>query len=270
MIRAAAATALIIGSSCVIAHDSAVQALAGSGDSAETAGVKLMLAVPKRAYPRNALVRVTVRLRNVSSHDIQLYNACPYGAIWVQVVNRHGAVVYPPAVRSPVPQTCPPAVATPLSPGRAVQRRVYVIFHAERLQPVVAIPVSPTTPYVVGKAVTVRLTRAKAPRVNLTTSTTVQATIHLGKHGGGRSALYMESELCAGGTLSAPQATGSATETTTWTKKAPEANGTYVFRPGCPAIQEWHVVVGLPGRRVAFINYVKQGAYVQSPAVRAG
>jgi hypothetical protein len=81
-------------------------------------GVQLTLSVPVRTYPRHALVRVTVRARNVSHRVVRL----DLRSAAVSVLDASGRVVYPP----PSPTWMPPPTGVSRSsspPDRSAQPR---------------------------------------------------------------------------------------------------------------------------------------------------
>ena len=104
-------------------------------------GVKLSLLLAKEIYPRNALVRVRVRLSNVSHHPIRLLDSCPYGEVQVQVINRAGSVLYPPALTGEPTLRC--GGGTPsslvLRPGRVISRQLYAILRGGFVQALVSV-----------------------------------------------------------------------------------------------------------------------------------
>jgi hypothetical protein len=69
---------------------SSAQAQAGPVHVAVTSynGLRLSLSVPQRAYPRNALVRVSVRLQNISHHTLVLGKTCYTPTLWAEVTNQ--------------------------------------------------------------------------------------------------------------------------------------------------------------------------------------
>lgn len=66
--------------------------------SAVSHGVKLTLMVPRRVYPRNALVRVVVTMRNLSQQDVQISGqgmfCCGQYSLGAVVRDTSGQILY--------------------------------------------------------------------------------------------------------------------------------------------------------------------------------
>jgi hypothetical protein len=109
-----------------------VNARASSGITVSTTahGMRLSLIVPQRSYPRNALVRLAVRVRNVSSHSVLTY-------IGAQCISTNPFVEVSDSGGSETPQTpphmmlppCPVPSGQPLAAGKSVTQHVIFILN---------------------------------------------------------------------------------------------------------------------------------------------
>jgi len=208
--------------------------------------VKLTLIVPKRTYPRNALVRVTIRMKNASHRAVMLQGACGYTG-GVQVINNSGQAVYSPPNLILLPGAppitgCAP-YTLPFDPGQQVTERPYLVLAGTRIQ---------AWDIVNGKtlwvAMRVRLTTATPPTVTLHQSPTVSATIHpIGPVSGH---LYF---IAWTGCDSTPLASGSSFLSFAWRPSA----GATLF-PQCSDPTEWHALAGWLDQPMAHIDYVKR------------
>lgn len=99
------------------------------------AGVELSLSVQGRAYPRNAVIRALLRVRNVTHHAVELGGDCLNGPARVEVRDASGTIVYPPAVPILAPPTCPPRPngGLGLHPGQALEWKWYVLLWSSSL-----------------------------------------------------------------------------------------------------------------------------------------
>jgi hypothetical protein len=233
-------------------------------------GVTLSLFVPRRTYPRNALVRMTVRVKNGSRDSMTVQSsACradgPSPA--VRVLDAHGRVVFPPALPEPPLGDFPCPVPPPplLLPGHVATRQFYVILRANRVRAVVTSDVDGElkTPLV-----PIRLLSAPSPHLRLSTSPWLHADV-VGATGRGKGRLYYTDwytcvtkygTRAAGQqfTVSLPGETGGVLPTLTglvmdWTR----VSGTRI-RPGCPHPLQWHVAAGWLGQPIASLTYQKQ------------
>lgn len=226
-----------------------------------TDGIKLSLILARHMYPRNALVLATMRLRNVSNASVLLPSPCPPGAFLVQVVTPAGRMVYPPALRSQLPTSCPPpppeatVTAGSLPPAGVVQVRVPTILRAPRLRAVAELgPPGGVT----GRFLHIRLTRGDPPQVQLRLAP-VEAVITPRK-GEQSGPLYYDAwAIC--------QARGPTGLTypgaeTGWKVLRHGSRTGYLLRPqlqagqGCNTPVQWHLVAGFLNQPVACVDYV--------------
>ena len=161
-----------------------------------TPGITLTLTVPRDAYARNALARITLKLENVSPYDVAVPNnlCVPEMRVpFAEAVTSGGKTVFPfelptpPAIGSP----CMTSPQTQLPRGSAITRHEYVIVRSARLRGVGAFihipgpgPSSgPDEFWLYTPPVHVALLRGHAPRVTLVDSPTVRASVHSGGRG---------------------------------------------------------------------------------------
>lgn len=118
----------------------------GPGPTPASYGLHPSIRVPQRAFRRGARIELTVSVRNISRRVVLIYrDACPYGSLFVQVLNASGVEVYPPEDLTAPPPSCPaPGVLLRLRPGRSFVRMVPVILRGRFLRPVVLVPSQPS------------------------------------------------------------------------------------------------------------------------------
>lgn len=143
-------------------------------------GVRLSLIVPRSAYPRGVLTRVTVRVQNISRQRLTVLPGCAneLDNPKVESLTTNGTVRYPPAVPAikggPLLPPCTGGGSMApgtLAPGASEQASVLVILGTGRLRAVVTLaPLGANNrlgrPFnVVGRALQVRLVQAPRTRV---------------------------------------------------------------------------------------------------------
>jgi hypothetical protein len=142
--------------------------------------VKLTLIVPRRSYPRGALVSVTVRLENVSSKNVRILSFNP---TTVSVLNAKGQEVYSPSspfgaktVESPGGKRNPPAT---LRPHQIRQAHFLVVLRGPMIEALATLiaPTNQTQRMIRGKPIQVSLTNEAPPRVDIVKTPTVHATV---------------------------------------------------------------------------------------------
>jgi hypothetical protein len=93
-------------------------------------GIRLTLTVPGHVYARNALLRFTVRVQNVSRHSVltNLGLQCMATNPSVEVLDADGHVTsqFPPHMWLP---SCPLPFAVPLAVGRSITRHVLFVLN---------------------------------------------------------------------------------------------------------------------------------------------
>jgi len=230
---------------------------AGAQVAVTSGGVRLSLHLAARAYPRNALVPVTVRLENRTRHALSTWQCLAYSLV-PEVVGNDGSVQYAPVLPPPgAPfNPCPgPYLDPPVSrivPGGVVVRQAYVMLRSLRLRATAQLRVNArqgkptilTTPLL-----RVRPVSLAGPRIRLYTSTPLHVVVS--PVVGAGPLLYTEYSSCLN--RAGVEAQLGAVYSTWLAAKG------RVFRPfrapGCGAVREWHLFVAQVGRPVARVDY---------------
>lgn len=218
-------------------------------------GVRLTLVVPRHTYPRNSLAWVTVRVQNISPHPVSLLKPCDENLVGAEVINAAGQAVYPPALRTSLPLSCPPAVPRSLMPGAHLTRHVLALFRTPRLRAAVSLAGGTVT----GRAIMVPLTKGHAPHVSLQTSPDVALRVRAASRERSTPLLAKSWGYCE---VADPAGSVRSGSETGWIVVHRAQGGGYVVRPdigpdgGCRQPIEWHVVVGFPGQPVACADFV--------------
>jgi hypothetical protein len=220
-------------------------------------GVKLSLTFPRRVYPRDALVRVSVRLVNVSLRVVLIGRTeaavCAQQGPGIRVTDSTHRNLYPPAITWLLASCGPPIDPRPLLPGHVMQRKLLAILRGDRIQAVASVglkSIEVTTP-----PLSMVLVPEPAPRavvriaflshIDVTPSTLSQQ---------GRF-YFMESEFCFAATPSAQGAVGSASGMTHFQFTTPDQHGVYRFSTICGSPSRWSFTGGWLNHRAVSVNY---------------
>jgi len=203
-------------------------------------GVVVTLMVPKDVYLQNALVRVTVRVQNVTRRprDVRFpFSLCGFDAPGVSVRDDIGRLVYPPAMVPWIAAPCPAAGET-LRPGQTVTFRGYAILRGAHLQQIVDVdkrvgPHALQTVEIATPPITVQLTPAPAPRATISRSGKSLSALIERPPGARGPLLYQSRADCPGGLPNA------AVYVLNWTR-APGRS----LSPGCAPVGTWLVAAG--------------------------
>lgn len=211
--------------------------------------VRLTLALARDVYPQDALVKVLVTLKNVSSHTVCLEGGGPLlpGSSFpqVEVLSTAGKILFPPALPGWFSLAGPIPSYVPIAPGKGIKEKPYVLLRGPSLRVTVPIlknnrslvPVSTVT----APPVHIDLTTSDAPQVHiLGSSEKVSARIKQMESVTAKL-LYEDAALCGGSKYE--QHIG-------WTRMYSELTA------GCSPLQIWHLVVGRLDHSVATVNYV--------------
>jgi hypothetical protein len=143
-----------------------------------THGVKLSLSIPSRTYPRNALVRVTVRLENVSRHTVLVSGNNP--AIALVLDASHQVVYWPDSPfmgQELFGQSIARRPTIHLRPHHHLARSYFVILRRPLLQAQATLG-APGKEYDIGAAfVPLALTDEAAPMAIVTGAPSIHAAI---------------------------------------------------------------------------------------------
>jgi hypothetical protein len=135
-------------------------------------GVFLSISLARRTYPQDALVRVTVRLVNVSRRTVRVgATSGPvlghYGP-GVQVLGAGNQVLYPPAAEWVLAGGAKPVRPAPLLPGHTLQRKLLAILRGDRIQGIASLGAQSVR--VLTPPLKLELTNEPAPHLTLITS----------------------------------------------------------------------------------------------------
>lgn len=224
-------------------------------------GVMLSISLARRTYPQDALVRVTVRLVNVSQRAVLIGrtqgSVCPQSGPGIRVTDSSGRKLYPPAIAW-LPASCgPPISPGPLLSGHTVQRRFLAVLRGDRVQAVVSIGASSleiTTP-----PISVVLEPEPAPRtvVHITFLSHIDVMASSPSQRG--RFYYMESELCLATGSNARGAVGSASGMARFQFTTPDLHGRYRFSTICGSPSRWSFTGGWLDHRVVTVDYSAPG-----------
>lgn len=219
-------------------------------------GLRLTLMLPKRSYPRNALIGATVKVQNVSHHMISAPGtSCTQTEPFVEDIGPHGRILYPDGVSwlNLIPPCGAATEDTFMGPGfKRSLGPVYVIARSSTLRAVMDIRES-------GVSQTSN-TPAFSPLIRL----------HLGPYSAPKIALRAQARVAAhldpGFSTTAPPVflslghcyPGSAPYDYLGTYWGPASGRTIM--PECNHPSSWRAIAGWPGHSVAFIHYVRAGS----------
>jgi hypothetical protein len=241
--------------------------------SAVSHGVHISLLIPRQTYPKDALVRFTVTLQNVSHFNRYLQDWPPDwgGRYSPHIVMRTagGHLVYEEELSSflaPTPGSSGGNYV--LRPGATLTRHIRFVLEAGQVQAVEKVfdgytsfssrPGTPTPPR--SKWATHQW-KVATPFVPLTLTSELAPVVTVSRTGGrvhlvarsrvavSSSPLFMDSLRCWTG-----RSTMWTSQHVPWTR----ARGDRFSSPvdhHCPSLQPWHAVIGWPNHRVAFISY---------------
>jgi hypothetical protein len=231
------------------------QATTGAAITVSTVshGVRLTIAIPRTAYPRRALVRVDLRVENVSNRRVFLTERCPVTNPDVEVLNALGLVVYPlPEPASFPPPKCPAPVpgehGQPLGPHQVRVWHPYIVLFGSRVQAVASVGefgVVSTRP------VALRLIATTPPTLTLASLSHPVAVFHgSGIHR--RRLHFAAAYSCDVGAGRLYSAGIDSWATTRGSRIMPEA------MQECSSLRELHMLAGYPNHPVAMIDYVRK------------
>lgn len=133
------------------ASGAAIEAVATT--NAVSHDMRITMVVPLvQPLPRSALLRLRVRVTNISTHQLELPRACDRANPRAVVTNENGVETYTTMRTWPVAQRCVPRPSIQLGSGRSVERQNYVVLRGLLVQPVVDIIVDRRIVRVAGKA----------------------------------------------------------------------------------------------------------------------
>lgn len=214
-------------------------------------GLSLTLTIPAAGYPHDALVRITLRMQNISHGDIGLLGSD------VQVLSTSRQVLYPPSVPPTIePKGVKPTAPLRFHPGQVTVEHEYIVLRGPYVRARVwlgklgkrYVPPFTQRPAVVTRPVRITLLQGEPPTITVTISPMVSAEVHPVRPETG-PLLYALSYLCTqadGATI------GGGAE---WARA--RSRHIAIVDTVCASL-ELHLVAGWLNRPVATIDYVKQ------------
>jgi hypothetical protein len=240
-------------------------------------GIRLTLEVPRRSYPRNALIRVGLRLTNLSHRDMPFPHLHDTEGICsdsvMEVFNDQGVILYPPAIQTKPGEPTKPEPGCPvpeiggrqLQPGQTATGSDLEILRARNLHATVYLswrirarnrpatfylsrPIRVRTPTVQVVLTPSRPLRISLSRLSGHVSASVQSEPSL------RQTLYANavSNCDVGRSITYGPSSGG------WGKQS-----RHTLYPDCPNPSFWYAVVGYLGQPIGSIDYVRSNVHRQ-------
>lgn len=262
------------------------QSAAAQNDGPVTAetvshGVRVFLFIPRRVYPRDALVQFTVTLQNVSHQDRYLQDWPPdWGGPYsphILMRTARGRLVYEEALSSflaPTPGTL--ADNYVLHPGATLTRLVRFVLQAPQVQAVekvfdghpaeglghTSFSARAGTPTPPGSRWAQHQWRITTPFVPLTLTDEPAPAVSVSRSRGRVQVLVRPAGPVAGPPYFMDSIRCWTGPSTMWVNQHVDWTAAWDNRfsspidQHCPSRQPWHAVIGWPDHRVAFISYV--------------
>jgi hypothetical protein len=227
-------------------------------------GLRLTHSIPRRAYPRRALVRARLRFRNVSFHTLY-YDATNGDA--VSVLADRGRLAHqtrqPLGMYSLLTYKGPPRILR-LRAGRTVTDHVYLVLYGRF---VVAETSVRQEEQGGGRAVrtpraSVHLTNEVIPEVTITTTPRLGVTVTPPWPAFGKL-YYLFETSCT--TSNGTGSTGKGWTSTAATAIKPVFAGTSTLQPTCAGSIAWNGIVGWLNHPIATFHYRTPARVERSP-----
>jgi hypothetical protein len=217
----------------------------GIADSTVSDGVRLTVTLQRSVYPRNALVRATVRIENVGQHTILTWvgDGCTSTNPFIEVFDDHGRLLdQGPTVAFDRAGGCSHVLGQPFRPGQVVVRHLFAVLRGRYLRAVLSVGKNLNAQEATSR-LAVHLIAGAAPTVTIDQSGEPVALVQ--RPPGATGPLYYSgSALC--GTAADPQTTSMDL---LWSPVSP------TLHSGCLQTREWHGLVGYLNQPVATIDY---------------
>jgi hypothetical protein len=220
-------------------------------------GVVLSVSLARRTYPQDALVRVTVRLVNVSRRAVQIGGTeaaiCRQHGPGVRVTDANNRQLYPPAAEWVLASCGPPIRPLPLVPGHALQRKLLAVLRGDRIQGVASLgnqSIQVLTPPVI-----VRLTNEPAPHLSLTTSSPAEIDVTPATPDQ-RGAFYLTTSIvCLHTTPDASGNLGGGSGTPDFVRGTVGGDGVFRLPAGCDPPTRWSFAGGWLNHPAVTVDY---------------
>jgi hypothetical protein len=219
-------------------------------------GLRLTLTVPRRRYPRNALIRVTLQVTNVSRHAISIESGQNFPRSYV--LDSSGNAGYDPLSPLGAESLSGPTGPGPryevINRGKTITSPDYVVLRGNEISARVFLGKlgAPSGPMITMPPVAVTLRDEPAPVVHVSTSPSLQAVVTPARPMSG-SMFYLDQTACA--TTAGTYETGEG-----WVARK-TAVVTPIFRDAssdpssCAGTRTWHALVGWLNHPVTYLSY---------------
>lgn len=241
-------------------------------------GVKLVLTLPRRTYPRGALARVTLRVENLYPNSVSLHSRCGIGNPAVEVLDSSGATAYPPPTAPPPIDyqhvMCRSAPPPRFTRPQSFDVTEYVLLRGGQIRAVAAIDVLQGSgtgrtiqmATLVTPSITVRLTRPHRPSLVLRKSRSgLYAVLRIHGRRVTKDVYYSDWFRCPSGdgpALAGNSFLYSAENSdplgAPFISGAPYGWSVYSvdrLQAGCPHPLEWHLAAAVLNQPAATLDY---------------
>jgi hypothetical protein len=219
-------------------------------------GLRLTLTVPRRRYPRNALIRVTLQVTNVSRHPISIESGQNFPRSYV--LDSSGNDSYDPVTplgdESLLDVTGPGPRYEVINRGKTITSPDYLVLRGSEISARVFLGKlgAPAGPMITMPPITVTLRDEPAPVVHVSTSPSLQAVV-TPPHPMSGSMFYFEETACA--TTAGTYETGEGWVATKATVVTPIFGDASSDPSSCAGTRTWHALVGWLNHPVTYLSY---------------
>lgn len=222
--------------------------LSGTRASTTSHGLQVSVLVPRRSYPKDALVQVRVVVRNISHRAVVIDAPCGSEGPEAQSTTATGHLLYSMVFHptSGLSTLCHNQTAPRLAPRHVLEVRQYLVLEGPGIRGFVPLA---GNRWAQTRPALVRLTPARPLRVNMRSKHRVEAMIPRPPGAQGPLLWYGWSACLEHGTPFSSPNYG-------WVRSSSDvATPLQARERACSQITEWHAIAGYLNYPVAIINY---------------
>jgi hypothetical protein len=218
-------------------------------------GATLTLTIPRRSYPRDALVRVKVVLRNVSHRPMMVGTTaateCAQPGPGVEVLDAAGSGLYPPTVPWVMASCGPVPRPIRLLPGHTLHHAILTILRGPLVRGVATLFPGYAVEEVVTPSLQVTLTNGPAPTLTLITAPSLRLVVTPPSSIAHHTFYFVQGSVCP----ASPPAVQYRSAAPRWEPTGTPKNGQFHLIEPCASPVRWVVAGGWLNQPVVTLDY---------------